>query len=270
MEELDKFLENFKEKTLIVLLVNIMYLPIFEIWYNYFKQYQLPNFLAISLDKGMNRALNNLGVKNIFLPIAQFDTFVSKKTYDSEETSKLVKLFRLKHQILKKVIDRGIKLLYCDTEAFWLKNVYPLMENSQYDINISISHHAPADVVEKWGFVLNAGFFMIRSNVSTRGFIEEFRKELWKDTFYCDQASLNRFLLHNNIEWKRDSNVENEGYIKRFRVRVKAMSDYIISREPKSGIYVYHPFLEGGMDKKLNFVKEKLALLESENNTLNC
>ncbi|MBW2046366.1 MAG: hypothetical protein JRI96_16050 [Deltaproteobacteria bacterium] len=269
MRKSDKSLEDFSFKTLIVAFVNITYLPIFEIWYNYFKQYRLPNFLAISLDKKMHSVLDDLGIKNIMLPMAGFDKFLSKKIYNREEMSNLSDLWDLKMQIIRKIINGGTNLLYCDTDAFWLKNIYPLVENSRYDISASISYHSPLNVVEKWGFVLNCGFLMIRSNTYTKIFIKELMEFLSEEPFYDDQNGLNRFLLQNNTEWKKDSNVENEGYVKRFKIKIKAISDNIISREPKNGVYVYHPFIEGDMDKKLNFVKEKLTLLESKSNTDN-
>jgi hypothetical protein len=181
-----------------------------------------------------------------------------------------VELLQLKTQILKKVIDKGINFFFSDADAFWVKNIYQLMKNFPYDISMSVSHYTPQDVAKKWGFILNTGLYLVRSNKSSKVFVEEFMNFSLKNSFSTEQANLNRFLLQNKTQWKRNSKVENEGYNMRFKIKIKAISNNIISREPKSGIYVYHPFLEGGMEKKLSFAKDKLVLFKSENNAMSC
>ncbi len=264
VSELDTFLENLESRTLIIVFVNILYMPLFEIWYNYFRQYQLPNFLAISLDIRMNGVLNNLGVKNILLTMPEFDGFLSVKIYDSHEMNKLAELWRLRTRVFKHILDRGIHLLACDADAFWLKNIYPLVVNYRYDTSLSISHQSPPDVAKKWGFVLNCGFWMLRSNPVTKAFLDEFLK--FSINYDSQQVALNRFLCQHDVKWKREGDMAHVGYVEKFKLSVKAISDNIVSRQPKCGLYVYHPFLEGEMDKKLSFAKENLLLLGIENN----
>ncbi|MBW2046073.1 MAG: hypothetical protein JRI96_14520 [Deltaproteobacteria bacterium] len=215
------------------------------------------------MDKQIHKVLNNLKIKSILITINNFENFLSDKKGGFEESHNLRKLWLLRGLIFKKIIDADVNIIHCDSDAFWLKNIYPLVDNLQYDISISIAYGMPKVAIRKWRFSLCNGFFMIKSNPHTKAFMKKYWDLLSKVGH--DQAAMNQILLRNDIKWRKKSNIENEGYVKKLRLRVKVISDNIICRSSTratAGVYIYHPFLVGGIEKKLKFLKENLQKVE--------
>ena len=263
MRELKTFLKHCKGDTIIVTFVNSRYLPIFRIWLDYFERYKLPNLLVISLDHDIQNQLNNLNVPNILMTLPGFDDFVSTKKFDEGERTTLSQLWHLRNDVSRVILSRGFNMLSSDADAFWLKDIFEYNKaKSAHDIISSIAYGNPEDIVKKWGFVLCMGFFFVRCNKSTTAFWKEYSK-FAKDKI-CQQRALCHFLHNKNVAWKGSGTDENEGFLESHNLSIKVVNDNIISRNERKGLYVYHPFLSGNMDEKLEVVSETLKRIGNQ------
>lgn len=252
MNTLTEYLES-REKTPVVLVfVNTPYLPVFDIWYALYMINSAPDLIVIALDKTAYENLTQRGICCFFAGSDEFNNFLSLKIYDKHEVSVLSKLWLLRATAIRMILDTGADVLHTDCDAFWLGDVYRLFRETPADMTFSIAFSHPREVAQQWGFILCMGLFMIRNSENTRKFFSDFADRLESTTSPSDQAVLNEFLYTENTRWKRYRIRNYKTYLQKYDITIHVFGDHLVSRKrTHHGLYAYHPFLEGDIDKKV-------------------
>ena len=249
---LSKIKELAEQNTIILAWLDNGYFPVFRIWYYFFKQHNLKNILVFSLDAGVERKLNALGVP----------TYRIDRAYTSKR-----EIWGGRPAIVREIIASGTNVMQTDIDAFWLKNITDIVYNSPHDLSISIAYGIPKEIVQKWGFTLCCGFYFLRSNARTKAFLDESEFTSRSQKVGSDQSGMNWTLFNNGITWSLQESTNNQGYLKKYDMQIEAISTALISRHADENgekeVYIYHPALKGldGYEKVADAIK-KLTRLE--------
>lgn len=222
------YLQRITEPDIIITFVNYTYLPIFNIFYKYFKKFKLVNFLVISLDDKTFIDLNN---QNIFTLLFNYKITEKKKFWEFRYDI-LDKLFRLSKK----------NIIHTDSDCIWLKNItkLPALNDTSYDIIGSIGKGAPKHVVNKIGFVFCCGFFKINYRKNTLNFFKLVKKKKYNKKVKDDQFRINNFIV--NEYSKIEDNSEGKSIeMKDHPIKILILKSDYINREMHKGVYCFHP-----------------------------
>jgi len=247
---LDKLVAKKKTSNIILGFANFNYLPIFEIWYDYFSTLGLNNLIMVALDKKMHNYLTERKIDSFLCQIEGFQDFISTKQSKAEKQL-LTKLWLHRLKVIQHLLNNGVNVIHTDCDAVWLQNIYDHIKDSNKDIEISRGVGHPRAIVQRWGFSCCCGFFYIKSNNRTRRFMNEWIRIA--DEVGDDQSAFNKILFVRGIKWRKNKD-DLLGVLPDFNVTINVITDSIISRFPKRDISVFHPFLVGSITEK----KDKL------------
>ena len=210
-----------------------------------------PDLIVMALDRTSYDNLKQRSIRCFYAGSNEFDNFLSLKVYDKRENLILSKLWLLRAAVIKLILDSGADLLHSDCDAFWLRDTYQLFSDVPSDMTFSIAFAHPREIVQQWGFILCMGLFMIRNSERTRKFFSDFMDTLNSSDNPCDQGMFNEFLYAENAIWKRSGLRNHKTYLQKYDISIEVLGDHLVSRKRTSrGIYAYHPFLEGDIDRK--------------------
>ena len=253
MEALEAYLKNRQKTPVVLVFVNMSYLPVFDIWYGLYMINPAPDLIVVALDKVSYSNLKQRGIRCFYAGSEEFENFLSLKVFDQRENLILSKLWLLRASVIKRILDSGTDLIHSDCDAFWLKDVYQLFSEMPADMTFSIAFAHPREIVQQWGFIICMGLFMIRSNENTRAFFSDFLDALNSSQSPCDQETFNQLLYKENVRWKRSGLRNHASYLKKYNISIRVLGDHLVSRKRTNRrLYAYHPFLEGDIDKKIS------------------
>lgn len=235
-----------------VVFVGASYLPLFDIWYGLYSINPAPDFIAIALDESTHLNLQQRGIPSFFVEISRFKGFHSEKSYDEREVSILSELWVVRARIIKLILDSGSDVIHSDSDAFWVGDVYSLMSKSQADFVFSIAFGQPRNIVEKWGFILCMGLFMIKSSPRSRAFFDNYLRALTSEQQPNDQGVMNEILYREDPQWNKTILGNRQTRIDRYGIDILALSDKMVSRtntHPK--VRAFHPILSGDTAQKV-------------------
>ena len=169
--------------TIIVTFTDCKYLPMFNIWYNYFSRHNLDNLLVVSLD---DTTFKNLQSRNIRTILCEYTILVRDEFW----------LFRLE-TIVNIFTESKKNILHTDADCIWLKDIYSLIHNQEYDFIASISKSHPYHLAQKHGFVMCCGFYYMRYNSKMLQLVS---KILTEDTYGKDDQLRFNYYMFNNVK----------------------------------------------------------------------
>jgi Nucleotide-diphospho-sugar transferase len=260
-----------KNKAIIIALVNKAYYPLFELWYSRFSKLNIHNYLIVSLDRHTHLNLQNRGINTRLVEIRNpryVSDFFSKHLYEvsgkklgrqfrrSTTVSYRQKIWRTRVEILKRIIDSGVNVIHTDIDAIWRHDILPYIESIDKDLIISIAHGMPKTAIERWGFSLCCGFYMLRSNDKTQRFVDDYLRATIdaKD----DQVALNNLIMDSGIRWVSKDTTRNEGNLERYGLHIHVLDEGVVSRKPVPNAYVYHPVVALDAVQRVRKIVEKL------------
>lgn len=147
--------------------------------------------------------------------------------------------------------NRSRAFVHSDLNAFWIKDLRPVIEEAPVDLVFSCETGAGSDAVEDWGFGLCSGLFAARGSVAAAAFFDAWWKETltWRD----DQKALNHFLAEKGITWRDSAHPalfkEGEIEVSGCEVRFAVLPEDQVRRAPPirtngSTAAVFHPCFE--------------------------
>ncbi len=201
------------------------------------------------------------------------DRFKALKPPVFEDFSKLGMHRRLRYfwirrfDVLEDYLKTGQSFIHTDLDAFWHKDITPIIESIDADIIISREFGMPKPAVNTWGFAVCCGLFAVRPTAASRALFAAWRAELPK-TFH-DQIALNTLLLDADIQWGDipstdlpNTDTLNTEYLHTYGtveiagevVRVAVLNDATVARQGPAGDparfpFVSHPFFERSQQK---------------------
>lgn len=232
----------------IITTVNKNYLKIFDLWMEYFKK------------------TNYLSILNVIAYDEESEEYVRRKGINTIRVCNKIQapndIFYTRLKTILGFLQKNKHVVHTDADAFWLKDVLPVIINQDFDLQISMGYGIPESVLEEWGFTLCCGFYILHSNKNT---IKLFDKWILKGIEKrSDQRSLNELFLTYGIQWNFNSIEYNTGYSPYFDLKVQAIDFSIISRKERKGVWVYHPSLKVKYEQiKLRTALSKLMKVDN-------
>lgn len=233
-------ISNINENTIIITFINEKYLPIFNIFYDYFEKHKLNNLLVISLDNISHDYLSFRNIKTIKIDY----TFQTKESFW---------LFRL--NIINYIFKYSKKnIIHTDCDCIWFKNIYrEIIKLTQYDIIGHIAFSMPKYIADRLGFVLCCGLYYIKYNNTTRHVIDKILSQSIDSN--DDQVLFNHFIFENMVSVENFA--ENYIIVKNItlsnKIKIGIINDNVISRNIRDDLYCFHPALsQKNVNDKLN------------------
>lgn len=196
------------------------------------------------------------------------DRFKALKPAVFEDFSKLGMHRRLRYfwirrfDVLEEYLKQGQSFIHTDLDAFWHKDITPVIDSIEADLIISREFGMPRPAVNTWGFAMCCGLFAVRPTAASRALFAAWRAELPKT--YHDQIALNMLLLDADIQWgdcpctnslcKETLYTYGTFEVAGETVRVAILNDATVARQGPAGDparlpYVSHPFFERAQQK---------------------
>lgn len=238
-------IDTIHDKTIILTFISQTYLPIFKMFYHYFKKHNLDNLLVICLDKESNNAILQLGIRTILMEY---------------EITKRDKFWKFRLDTINQIFKYSKKnIIHTDSDCFWLKNILTILEsNDEYDLIGHIAFSQPLYIVKYIGFVFCCGLYFIKYNEQNITIIDDITsKKIHTDD---DQVIFNHYIYDNRVTIEEP---EHETISKRILLKDNRtfgiLKDSIVSRKFKDDLYGFHPYLQSNnIDKKIKEIGEHL------------
>jgi hypothetical protein len=177
------FFQNKINENYIIVFANYNYLLVLENWLEAVRRIDVSNFIIISLDEKLHNYLTDKNINSRLRP-CELD---------------LGKLWIHRIEVIEELLCEGYDIIHSDADAIWLKNPIPYLNQIDSEMIFSQGTYWPADVYNRWKFVLCCGFFYIKNTKNTLKFVKKLKERVRVDK--DDQVSCNRELLEENIEW---------------------------------------------------------------------
>jgi hypothetical protein len=208
--------------------VNRKYLKIFSLWLEQFERSgYLPCLLVATFDAESELFVRERGIPHVA---------IDERIRDPRQ------LFVARLNEIASLIGSGRKVIHSDADAFWLNPDLPSLIREDCDLQISIGHGIPKSALDKWGFTLCCGFFILQASPATERFLATWIDE--SSRLEDDQIALNDLLLKHGLRWERDDGSQTFGSCPELGLSVGAISHDLISREDTGpGVQIYHPYL---------------------------
>jgi len=241
-----EIMKHSRSREIIITFASNSYLPILKIWLSYITAHDINNYCVISLDKDL---YNKLLVKNIPVVLMEAKKPITPNTKE--------RLWVKRITLILQLLENGIDVLHSDADAFWIKDFRKHLLSKRSDLIFSIAYALPKDVVASWGFILCCGFFKIQSNIRTCAFTKDFLEKCCD--LGDDQVAINRLLKEKGTIWAFDTIFYNRGYCPAYPLTIDVLPKNIVSRQPDSNAFIYHPFLSSNnIPEKVNQVAKGL------------
>lgn len=231
MNNLFNILNKIDDNNIILTFIDYKYIPIFNIFYNYFEKLNLKNLLVIALD---------LNTYNYLSKYENVHIFYVKYKLDNKD---LFWKFRL--SIINQIFKISKKnIIHTDSDCLWFKNIIEEFKDLDYDIIGSIAFGFPKDLVKKYGFILCCGFYYIKYNEKTKDFFDKIMNQ--QLNINDDQILMNTYIFnnHKNILNYNNHLLLYKHIITNDNLEIAILSDKIISRDYQESLYCFHPYLE--------------------------
>lgn len=156
------------------------YLPIFDIFYEYFSKFNLTNLLVVALDTDAHTYLNSKKINTILIKY--------NKTINGN-------FWRFRSNIINAIFKIAKKdLIHTDSDCIWIKNIIPLINNmNDYNVVAQIEFGHPFSISNVHGFIMCCGFYKLTYSNKTIELIDK-TMEQWIDD---DQVSFNTYIFKN-------------------------------------------------------------------------
>jgi chondroitin 4-sulfotransferase 11 len=247
---LDDFLSACQSRSLVVVFVNSPYLPVFERWLTCFRAHCATNLLVVALDEQAHEEVVRRGVSSIHVPLDDFAEFLSIKRYSPREVANLQALWHLRLLVFQRIIEKGIELVHSDADALWIRNPLPVLASLRHDFIASVGLGHPQAITKEWGFAICMGFFILRSTPAAKQLLRRLL-HLMEEKHPDDQTALNFLVKELGVRWTRTPDGAHESRIEDLDLTIRTVSWDLVSRRPRKGVLVYHPFLKGGIQEKI-------------------
>lgn len=146
---------------------------------------QVDNYLVIALDRELHGLLAARGIPCVL----------------SQLNGSLGDLWVARIRVFAALCAAGIDFIHSDVDAVWLRDPrQAYFSNSDADLVASQGTVWPADVHQRFGFVLCCGLFYLRGGAPSRHLLTELATDV--ETTRDDQVSLNRLLAKRGIAWQ--------------------------------------------------------------------
>lgn len=174
---------------IIVTISNWDYIEITLNWIAALKRLNIDSYLIVSLDRKLHEYLNENGLRNVLI----------------ETDNNHSDIWKIKLEISSQLANNNIDFIYSDVDAVWLKNpLYKYFhENCGYNIIFTMGTIHPSNIYKKWGFVLCAGMYYVKSCNATRELLASALDEFLITN--DDQEALNNVLYKMDIKWEFES-----------------------------------------------------------------
>jgi hypothetical protein len=170
---------------LIVTFVDSKYLPLLQIWLSRLRQLGVDRVKVFCLDAMTRDWCEAQQVTAAQIPWA----------------GDLGDLWVQRTLVFSELLAAGEQFIHSDVDAIWLKN--PLRSGSacalEDELIFSQGTVWPADVYERWGFVLCCGWFWAKPTPGARVFFRALEADV--QTTRDDQISANRLLARAGARW---------------------------------------------------------------------
>jgi hypothetical protein len=239
-----KIIDTIPTDTIILTFINSKYVPIFDVFYKYFKEHNLDNLLVICLDKDTQNEVTDLGVRTMFVDYIICD---------------ICDFWRFRLSVINNIFKYSEKnIIHTDVDCFWLKNIIQVFDAlPNYDLIGHVSFGHPIQIVEKIGFVMCCGLYFLRYSKKTMNLLDRILAQ--RLNFVDDQVYFNHYIYENH-EKIQDANFEHlyKTIDLKDKICVGIIKDSVVSREYQDGLFCFHPFLPS--DK----INEKLVVINKK------
>ena len=217
--------------TIILTFTDHVFLPIFNIWYDYFSKLNLPNLLVVSLDPATFKDLSGRGIRTILCNYQIKDRCAFWKF----RLSTIVNIFKK----YKK------NLIHTDADCIWFKDVYSLIRDLPYDFIGSMEHGIPVALSKKHGFVTCCGFYYVKYNERATAMFEKIMSQTDHGT--DDQVLFNYYMFDNMQSIIcNPSNLIEKAVLLKDNTTMALLNESIVHREVyNDSTYCFHPWLPG-------------------------
>ena len=173
---------------IVLLAFNSGAFQLFENWFLYFKQLNLPvRVVAIAEDSSVFTKLQYFKSKLFKVELSSYVNISEPVSYNTTLYNELMSvrpLYKLKY------LRRKLNILYADVDAVWLKNPFP---NFKGDFDMWLQEDNTK--------YLCAGFMAVRSSAATINFMLKWHGKL-KEKNTVNQFAFNTLLLESNVRYK--------------------------------------------------------------------
>lgn len=243
-----KLIDTITADTIILTFINYKYIPIFKVFYNYFQKHNLDNLLVICLDKETQNELTDHGVRTMFINYNIVD---------------LCEFWRFRLTIINNIFKYSEKnIIHTDVDCFWLKNIVTILDNlSDYDIIGHVAFGHPIQIVEKIGFVMCCGLYMLRYSDKNLYFLDRILEQ--KLNFVDDQVYFNHYIYTNYrlIEHGLEDDILYKKILLKDGTRMGILKPQYVSREYYADLYCFHPVLDcDSMAEKMRGLSKHLII----------
>ncbi len=143
-------------------------------------------------------------VRIIALDDATRNAFPSDQVlYRPCDASEFADIMAFRITVLRELLAESSGLIHSDADAVWLRDPLPMINGCAGDMVFSQGTIWPPDVHSQTGIVLCCGLFFLRNTEAVRWFMARVEARVACDR--SDQASVNRLLLEDGIEWSVDA-----------------------------------------------------------------
>jgi len=224
-------LSDIEADTIILTFTDHVYLPIFNIWYEYFSKLNLTNLLVVSLDPFTFNNLNRRGIRTILCNYHIND----RNAFWKFRLDKIVDIFKKSKK----------NLIHTDSDCIWLKDIYNLIHDLPNDFIGSMEHGIPKALTKQHGFVTCCGFYYVKYNDRMIAMFENIMAQTGHGT--DDQVLFNYYMFDNmqSITCNPTDLIEKEVLLNN-GTTMALLKESIIHREHMDdNTYCFHPWLPG-------------------------
>jgi hypothetical protein len=236
-----------KGRTVVLTFINSVYMPIFDIFYAYFRKLSLGNLLVVSLDRSSFDKLRGESVNTILIPYC---------------INNFTKFWRFRLVVTKAIfLTTRRDILHTDSDCIWLKDILPLIENNDYDLLGQIEHGRPLKISSKFGFVICCGFYRLKYSDKTVNFFDNLIATGVED----DQDALNEYVFNNReyIKFSLPTFAFEKEILLKSGIKVGVINSGICRRNRfNSSLYIYHPWLPSSdINSKVKDLKNRIHIV---------
>lgn len=214
----------------VVVFVDSNLLEVFINWlvfYSFSLEMDLSNLELITMDRFTAKSLQRLGVKTSNRSFNLADETMKRQF---TAYSKFSSLWMIRMEILTEYVQSGVNVIFCDSDALWLRNPFPAISASSSssggvaDVIASRAWY-PNNLFEKWGSNLCMGFIFIRATSFGLEYARHIFNHLQQQiashiTNPDDQIAANAVLDEWGIRWPRKmevagNTVDDRGFVSR-------------------------------------------------------
>jgi len=119
-------------------------------------------------------------------------------------------IWYLKVHVAAALVQRGLRVVYSDLDAYWIKDYFAARERVNRaqgaDIIVSLTHDMPRCSVYEQGFTPCAGFFSAEPTAGGKALMAEWRE--MTEVMFDDQIALAEILFRHGVSWQDTANEE--------------------------------------------------------------